>query len=130
MKYLSLDIGTRRTGIAYLDDSVGIPLPLDTFHHETSEALIAHTLDLIRERKINRLLVGLPLLPSGEEGTQATFVRSVADAFLKAGIAVTFVDERYSTPRSGTLGGKIGQKFPASLDPDAAAACSLLEGNF
>ncbi len=118
MRYLALDIGTRHTGTAYLDDAVGIPLPLDTVHHVSVDALIDAVLRIIKDRQIEKVIVGLPLLLSGEEGSQSRFVRTIAEMLEKRGLTVNFVDERFSSPRSK---GK-SQAF----DGDAAAACQIL----
>jgi RNase H-fold protein (predicted Holliday junction resolvase) len=64
---------------------------------------------------VDRLIIGLPLLPSGKEGAQAQHVRGIAETLEKSGIAVTLLDERYSSPRT------------KSADPDAAAALNLLQ---
>lgn len=111
---LALDIGTKRTGVAFLDEVTGIPLPLDTIAHTSVEELVAAVHRILGERKIDRLIVGLPLLPSGAEGSQARFVRSVASKLSSLSLPVEFKDERYTTPRS------------KASDPDAAAACNLL----
>ncbi len=118
MKYLALDIGTRHTGVAYLDTAVGIPLPLDTVHHQTTDGLLAAVVTLVRDRSIDEVVVGMPLLPSGEEGAQADHVKEVADQFRSSGLVVQFVDERYTTP---TPKNRIGR-----TDGDATAACQLL----
>lgn len=111
MRLLALDIGTRRTGIAYCDDT-GVPLPLNTIEHESERALIDHIHDLIAARNIDHLIIGLPLLPSGAEGKQSKIVRSVGET-LSAMVPVEYLDERYTTQDS----------YP---DPDARAACALL----
>ena len=115
MRLLALDIGRRHTGIAYYDDAMGIPLPLDTLTHDSSEELCAYLQQLSQQRGIDRVIVGLPLLPSGKEGAQAQFVRDVGAMLEKAGMDLSYLDERYTTPRQ-TQG-----------DGNAAAACSLLE---
>lgn len=123
MRFLALDIGTRRTGVAFFDDATGIPLPLDTLRHATAEELVARLRLLMDERKIEKLLIGLPLLPSGDEGSQARLVREVA-SMIGGDIPVVFVDERYSTPSSKeTKHGVHASHF----DGDAAAACALFE---
>ncbi len=114
VRLLALDIGTKRTGVAYLDEDVGVPLPLATIHHANVDALLSQLETLIHERKIDRLIVGLPLLPSGLEGAQSDFVHSIAVQLQARGWPVTLKDERYTTPR-----GKSG-------DPDAIAALNLL----
>jgi putative holliday junction resolvase len=116
MKYLGLDIGTRRTGIAMADSVVGISLALDTFHHSSEEELIDHVVALANERGVDELVVGHPLLPSGSAGSQTTVVQSVVDALTKKGLKTHLLDERYSTPRAGQHG-----------DPDSAAACQILQ---
>ena len=110
---LALDIGKRRTGVALYDSASGVPLPLDTIAHHSSEELVTRVASLCHERKAGHIVVGLPLLLSGKEGAQSSFVRSVSEA-LEALAPVTFLDERYSTPREN------------DSDPDAAAACGIL----
>lgn len=112
---LALDIGTKRTGVAYLDESVGIPLPLESIAHRNERALVQAVQTLVTERGVDRLIIGLPLLPGGEEGAQVTVVRKTADLLQQAtGLPVTFIDERYSTPRS------------TDRDPNAEAAWNIL----
>lgn len=123
MKYLALDIGTRRTGVAFLDDAVGIPLPLPTIHHESNQELLASVRSIVRERSIDRLVIGLPLLPSGTEGSQAVHVRGVAAELQELGLPLECIDERYTTHRRG----HVRRAPPLPADTDAAAACSLLE---
>ncbi|MDD5041934.1 MAG: Holliday junction resolvase RuvX [Candidatus Peribacteraceae bacterium] len=113
-RILALDIGTKRTGVAYLDEETNVPLPLFTLHHESVASLLSQVSALLQERQIDRLIVGLPLLPSGDEGAQARFVRSVTEQMRSRGWAVTLKDERYTTPRGKTA------------DPDAIAAFNLL----
>ena len=113
MRLLALDIGSKRTGIAYFDDETSIPLPLTTLAHGSDDALVAAILSLAEERKIDRVIAGLPLLPSGRIGSQAKAAEKLVETLRKKGLDVFFLDERYT---SGT------QK-----DADAHAALSLLQ---
>jgi putative Holliday junction resolvase len=110
---LALDIGKRRSGVAIYDEAVGMPFPLDTIAHRSTKELVTKVAELCSERSVVHIVVGLPLLLSGEEGEQAAFVRSVSQA-LEALAPISFLDERYSTPAI------------RESDPDAAAACSIL----
>ena len=113
--FLALDIGERRTGIAYSDEEYAVPLPLETFKHSSINELAKMVEELINERSITTLVVGLPLLPSGEEGEQAYSVRSTLAEFrIPSTVTVELLDERYTTPRD------------VHTDPDASAACTLL----
>lgn len=111
---LAADIGRRRTGLAVADTVAGFVMSLATLHHKSDTELVAGILKVVSEKKIAELIVGLPLLPQGEEGEQSSFVRGVAAELGKqSGLPVTLLDERYSTnTKDGT-------------DPDARAACEL-----
>ncbi len=123
MRTLALDIGTRRTGIAFLDTTIGIPLPLDTVHHMSEEELVSAVMEIIRHRKVETVIVGLPRLPSGEEGEQARESRKVGTLLASAGAAVEYRDERHTSPRSSQHKHAIPTR---KIDGDATAACALL----
>ncbi|MBU0766415.1 Holliday junction resolvase RuvX [Patescibacteria group bacterium] len=114
MIILSLDIGKRHTGAAFVREEDGIPLALDTIHHKSIEELAQQVSVIINEKHIDHLVLGLPLLPSGEEGSQVAFVRAVSQKLEENDISMTFIDERYTTPKK------------CENDENTAAACALL----
>ncbi|PIR53390.1 hypothetical protein COU76_01070 [Candidatus Peregrinibacteria bacterium CG10_big_fil_rev_8_21_14_0_10_49_10] len=114
MHYLALDIGKRRTGMAFVSEETAVPVALDTVEHRTVQELVQSVALRSQEKGVHTVLCGLPLLPSGEEGEQCRYVRSVAVALQKCGLSVLFLDERYSTPQG------------SDFDGDAFAACQLL----
>ncbi len=114
MNILCLDIGMRRTGVAFVETNVNVPLALDTIQSETQEEMIEKIMTIVREKKIDRVIIGLPLLLSGGEGEQSEYVRSCAELLKEEKVEVEFIDERYTTSDS--------QEY----DGDARAACELL----
>ena len=114
MKYLALDVGTRRTGVAFGDSETGIPLPLETIHHTSFSELLESVRSLVVGRSVDLVLLGMPLLPSGKPGSQTKVARDFADMLSRYDIPFEFIDERYTTP-----GGK-------ETDPDSSAACAIL----
>ncbi len=115
---LALDIGLKRTGVAFGDTKSGVIVALDTLKHDTTKELSQKVEQIVRSKKIERIIIGLPLLLSGEEGSQVNLVRSAAKEIEKiVNIPLEFIDERYTT--------KTGQNGLRS-DPDARAACSIL----
>jgi putative Holliday junction resolvase len=116
MRILSLDLGRRRTGIAFADSDVGVPLALDTVVSGNMEELTGQILQLCDEREIDLVVIGLPLLPSGDEGSQSEYVHQIGDRLIETGIEVDYLDERYTT----------GSLPKDEVDGDASAACELL----
>lgn len=126
MKILSLDIGQKRTGVAFVDEeATGIVMPLETLRHDSGDEFLAAAKKIILDRKAEHIVIGLPLLPSGEEGSQAAFVRGRAERLRDFGVPFTFVDERYT---SRTLSPALPQqKSEMSVNPDEMAAIAILE---
>ena len=118
MKYLALDIGKRRTGIAFGDTVTQVPFPLSTIHHENIDSLVKQAFAIIQERAIDALIIGLPLLPSGRSGSQVSFVKQCIKKFEKYGISCSLIDERYTTPKNNRK------------SADSFAACAILETKF
>lgn len=114
MRLLALDIGKKRTGIAFVDTENNIPLPLDTIVTSSVEDMIERVVEIGQKRQVDRVIVGLPLLPSGDEGEQSRFVRDCGALLEAQGLVIQYMDERYTTSKE------------RGFDGDARAACSLL----
>lgn len=96
MNYLSLDLGRKHTGVAFYDARTKVPMPLDTLHHSSKDELLEKVTILASERVVDAFVIGLPLLPSGEEGEQARFARECAKKLCEAcpWCELHFTDER------------------------------------
>ncbi len=115
IRYLALDVGLRRTGVAFAEVTSGICLPLDTIEHSSLEELLIKVQEIVLKRSIAEVILGLPLLPSGEEGEQVLIVKQFADMLKAHKIPYSLIDERHTTPRI------------QESDPNAAAACQILQ---
>ena len=117
--YLSLDIGRKHTGVAFCDSSVDIPLPLETVHHEDDAELASAVATLAKQREVTTLILGLPLMPNGEEGEEVEHVRFIASLLSQVlpSARIEFLDERETSK---------GAKGTKSDDPHALAALTLL----
>ena len=111
-RFLALDIGQKRTGIALVDDSARVATPLEIIAHETdSIAFIDRLLFLITEWEPTALLVGLPIDLKGKEAIAANDVRKRATVLLSKvnssrkksnlePLEIHFVDERLTTAQA------------------------------
>ena len=114
MRILALDIGMRRTGVAFAECPPGIPLILPTLCHMSTRGFLDQVAQLVHVRRIDHIVVGLPLLSSGKEGMQARYVRTLLPSLALLGACMSTLDERYSTSHD------------PSQDPDAVAALWIL----
>ncbi len=126
MNILALDIGKRRTGVAFLPEATGVPVPLETIAHTTETLLIERVTEIIKARSVGQLVIGLPLLPDGTEGEQVGYVRAVAEQLQSVVPSILFRDERYTTVKVHSHKHARHSPPPSAYDGDAAAACALL----
>jgi len=125
MRVLALDYGSARCGCALSDPTGAIVTPIEPIFRPATRRGLRSLEALIRERDVERVVVGLPLSLSGQDTRQTTearaFARRLADR-LGAGIPVEMHDERFTTlmARRSADGGSAGE--------DSRAAAHLLEG--
>jgi len=118
LRYLALDIGDRRIGLAVGDDTHGLSRPLRTLVRRSVVKDLAELERIARDEQIDALVIGLPLTLRGEEGHQAERVRRFATAAEKLGLPVRLYDERHTSTEAEIRG---------ASDIDAGAATILLE---
>jgi putative Holliday junction resolvase len=117
-RYLALDVGERRIGLAVGDEGGGIARPLRTLRRRALDADVAAIGEVARKEEVTTLLIGLPLTLRGEEGPQAARTRRFADAVARLGLPVELHDERFTSSEAELKG---------ASDVDAGAAAILLE---
>jgi len=117
-RYLALDVGDRRIGMAVGDVGGGIARPLRTLKRRSVVADLAAVKEVVRKEEVSALVIGLPLTLRGDEGHQAARVRRFADACAELGLPVELYDERFTSAEAVHQGAR---------DVDAGAAAVLLE---
>lgn len=122
MKILAVDYGSRRIGIAFADTNLAIAFAREPMAGSGEVVSDARAIaQLAEEEEIDQIIVGLPLLESGEEGTQASICREFGDELMKLGRSVKFVDERYtSAAAEAALAHLPGRKRRQVADSEAA----------
>lgn len=127
MRYLSLDPGDRRIGVAISDASGMIARPLEVFTRTSRECDQRHIRELIAQHKVESLVVGLPLNMDGSEGHQAAWVRDYTTALQATlEIPVLYWDERLTTREAEDIA-RSGGRSVAKDWIDAMAAAVILQ---
>ncbi len=99
MRAIGLDWGTVRVGIAMTDEEQTMAFPLQ-HPLETKEA-IKQIQKLSEEYTVEKIIMGLPLSLSGEEGSSAKKAKDFGEKITKnTGLEVIYIDERFSTTAS------------------------------
>ncbi len=100
MKYLAIDYGSRRTGLAVCDPSQTICSPLAVL--DSTRDLIAQIDEFIKTENAEAVVIGLPLNMDDSEGPQAKSVRAFAADLAKSiKIEIHFQDERLTSFAAG-----------------------------
>jgi len=121
LKVLSIDYGERRIGLAVGDTELRIAVPKGVIKND--ERVFECLGSVIKGSRVGRVVVGLPLTPSGKEGRRAKEVRSFVERLreLFPDLEIILWDERYTTQEAMRRLGKGGG------DVDSTAAQVILE---
>lgn len=125
MKYIGLDVGNRRVGIAFGDSDLRIATPLAVISRETPAQDAQTIAGVMREYAATHLIVGLPRNMDGSQGAQAETVIEYAEELAERIRApIIFWDERLTTveatQRTHATGAR-GKKSRRGIDALAAA---------
>jgi putative Holliday junction resolvase len=131
MRYLALDLGGRRIGIALSDTTGMIARSLEVMERASRVADFAHIAELIARYDVEALVVGLPLNMDGTEGPKAAWVRDYSAALEEAvGCPVHLWDERLSTEEAEDIIHRQGKTVRETKEWIDAVAAAVILQNF
>ncbi len=127
MRYLGIDYGDRRTGLAVCDTGGTIVSPLAVL--PSDGALVDRIAGIIAQEGIEGIVLGLPLNMDDTEGPQARKVRRFAEVLGgKVSIPICFQDERLSSfEAADRLAGLSLTRKGRKKRLDAVAAAAILQ---
>lgn len=120
---LGIDHGEARIGLA-ITDPVGIMAhPLETIQVKTTDP-IERISELVKQRQVKQLVLGLPLRMDGSEGTAAEKVRAFGlELIEKIDLPLHYIDESLTTVAAAEKlhqAGKNAKKQKSIIDQAAA----------
>ena len=134
MRILALDHGSRRIGVAVSDETRTIAQPLEFIPAEPFAGFLDRLKQLIREKEVDLILIGLPRNMDGSYGPAAekvqTFLGVLANAIT---VPLKTLDERLTSAQANRVliqGGVRRDKRKQKVDQMAAAILlqSYLDG--
>ncbi len=130
MRILALDHGTKRIGVAVSDEMKMIATPLEYIPAEPFAGFLARLREIIREKEVELIIIGMPRNMDGSYGPAALkvqeFVAVLKDALT---IPIKTLDERLTTVQAQKFliqGNVRRDKRKEKVDKTAAAI--LLQG--
>jgi putative Holliday junction resolvase len=121
VRVLALDYGSARCGCALSDPTGTLATPIDPIERPATRRGFARVTALVRERGVERVVVGLPLGLSGADTDQTRETRAFADRLAGAvPVPVEMYDERFTTAIAA-------RSRDTRVSEDSRAAAVLLE---
>jgi putative Holliday junction resolvase len=118
-RILALDFGEARCGVALSDPTGTLATPLEAVEQPGTRRGLARIAELVEDRDVERVVIGLPLTLAGEEGPQARATREFASRLAElVDVPIELHDERLTTRQAERMGG--------GADADSRAAAHLL----
>ena len=133
-RYICIDLGDKRTGLAVGDAATNIVSPLKVLevpiNHDRGEALLSALAEAIAAHGAAEVVVGLPLIKHDQEGPRAKIVRAFIDRLrprLTPQPPFHFHDETLSTAAADWSMSRSGMtRGEKKLRRDALAAAVIL----
>ena len=132
IRAIGLDYGSKTVGVAVTDEIGLTAVSLEIIRREKENHLrktCSRIEEIIAERNINTIVVGLPLNMNGNEGERAVKAREFADMLSRrTGIVPIMVDERLTTVEADEIIKLTGNhKKDRRAHIDSMAAAIILE---
>ena len=125
VRFVGLDLGSKRIGVSICDERQSIATPFKTINKTNTNELIEMLKTVIKENNIKGIIIGNPINMDGSLGRSAQSVNDVASNISKSiDLPVILWDERLSTVGAFKLSGQLDinvSKRVKTIDQNAAA---------
>ena len=125
VRFVGLDLGSKRIGVSICDERQSIATPFKTINKTNTSALIEELKIIIKDNNIEGIIVGNPINMDGSLGRSAQSVKDVTTNISKSiNIPLILWDERLSTVGAFNLSSQLDvnvSKRVKTIDQNAAA---------
>lgn len=119
MKYLGIDYGKKRIGLAVSDESGSFAFPRETVVNDVRT--LPKIVELIRELHIEAVVVGIPETASGLTNSVEDDIRAFSATLeMMTGLLILFQDERFTSIEASRYA-------PKEQKDDAVSAALILQ---
>lgn len=128
MRIMGLDVGSKTIGVALTDELGMFASPFKTIMRTASiKADMREVTALIDEYDVSKVVVGIPIMLSGEEAVQAEKIREFGDRLAKRiRVPLEYWDERLTTVEAHRALRALGKSWEKRKKVVDAVAASLI----
>ena len=129
-RWIGLDLGSKRIGVAICDDRQSIATPFRTIHKESAVQFIDELKLIIKENNIEGIIVGNPINMDGSLSRGSQSIKDVCKNILQnIDVPLCLWDERLSTVGAFNLSSQLDIKVSKKIkNIDKNAAAFILQG--
>lgn len=129
MRYLAVDLGAKRTGLAAGDDVTRLVQPVEVLQVPRGPALMGALAKAVDRHGPDAIVLGIPINMDGTEGAAAKDVRAfAAELAARTGLPVHLQDERLTSFEADARMARSGRTHKQKKElRDALAAAAILE---
>ena len=130
VRFVGLDLGTKRIGVSICDERQSIATPFKTINKTNTNTLIEELKTIINEYNIKGIIIGNPINMDGSLGRSSQSVDDVASNISKSiDIPIILWDERLSTVGAFNLSRQLDVNVSKRVETiDQNAAAFILQG--
>ena len=125
VRFIGLDLGSKRIGVSICDERQSIATPFKTINKTNTNELIEELKVIVEENNIGGIIIGNPMNMDGSLGRSAQSVNDIATNISKSiDLPVILWDERLSTVGAFNLSSLLDvnvSKRVKTIDQNAAA---------
>ena len=125
LRFIGLDLGSKRIGVSICDERQSIATPFKTINKTNTNELIEELKVIVEENNIGGIIIGNPMNMDGSLGRSAQSVNDIATNISKSiDLPVILWDERLSTVGAFNLSSLLDvnvSKRVKTIDQNAAA---------
>jgi putative Holliday junction resolvase len=121
MRYLGVDPGGKRLGLATADGDSGIVTPLRVIPYRGVETAAADMASLANELRVDRIVVGMPTDAEGAQTSACRRSHAIAEALRRVGLDVVLQPEHLSSHEARRRAREAGADPRQPVDHLAAA---------
>jgi putative holliday junction resolvase len=126
---LGLDLGRKRIGVAGCDRLGWFATGLTTIHRTDFERDMAQLQQIVQDRDVTLLVIGLPYSLDGSLGPQAKYTQKLGQRISQAlNLPIEFMDERHTSQEAeGMMQAERLRPSQQKALVDRKAACIILQ---